>query len=381
MKYFSYEWKKLFQSRTLFIVLGGFVFLSLFLFLIQFFQLSTEQENYMNQMSQEREQISGQLAYLQELQEGLSEEDEEYVVLQEQIGEGRQASIYLNQSQHAFDSGESEPYLSAYTDFIYARGEFNALVGGYDYEPTSNDLTTIYHYESFLSGNESYETRNYSLNTPNFIALFLEFISHPFVLTIVVMLVSFVLIGEIDMGSFHLDIMEVKERKRWIRTSQLVSFLVFIGGIVVAAIVGAVLTQLLGYPFIGPDSASWQAPFLSSYSMDYVLTTAGFIVWISTAILLLFLLFIQLFQLVLIYTKNIILAPLLFFTGSFGLYYITGQFAVLQQWFNPFYLFYLSGFLQETSDLWVVCSFGVTGLLILLLHKLFVRKLEHSPIL
>lgn len=259
--------------------------------------------------------------------------------------------------------------------------DFQQYQGGISEQSPVTDREDYQYYQLLHETGEPFELRETSLNPSYFIALTIEFLINPVVLSLLVIMSSLILISEIENHSYQFNLAEQVSKRKWIYAHQVVAFSLFIIGILLSLGFSRLLIHSFQENFIdGANlSGSFSSPFFQ-LSGEETVSIASFMGVILLSVILLYPFLLQLFECILIYVKKPIFSGILYFVIVLGIAFYSESHYDPNRWWNPFQLFYLKEHLAELKikylSLLVLSTIGFTALIQYVLFK----RLEKKPL-
>lgn len=387
-----FEWIKAKKSNVFILFISACFILTLVFFGVQSSQQSLLYEEHSLLLNREVSNLETDNQLLRESNEELKHDDmienaEEIIRFHEEnIAFNNHLIPFARATAEAFDAGNYENYYVSRMRYLKEEARANEfidyshiVVGELDEGLSESAQHEFDRLSAFLSAGEPMENEHVSLTAPNHIVLLAHLFVNPFVLVILVLLISLVLVEEVSEDSLALQLTEAEKAVYWFLSNRLFSFALFIFGLASSFLFSFALLSIFGRPFFD-SSPSWRAPIVLN---DYVHDQLTILTYFILLILILFVAFLflhQLFTVILLYVKKVMLSVIVFFTISLLGFFFTQAYQILLHWSNPFALFFINEWLvyNQLNELIIglVITFIVSGLL----FTVAARKLKRSPL-
>lgn len=360
-----FDWHRLKKSKLLYVPLVASFSIAVLFFLYQFY--AVEQVHQKN-----IEQIEFEISYrersieLSDLDEDDEYMDEEFLAyLMGRIDSDENQIPYLNQSLKMYLSGNHDEYYEARMGFIEAvsreEGDFvdsSWLFSEEDYEiyledlakntiPLADDDPLLDEYERLLVYQvlgEPVESEDASIAMPNHLILLGQTVLFPLILSFLIIMVSLLMIEDRTEDSIRLRTIETGSNVLYLLSSSLFAIIHFIFFVASMYVWSSLLIVIFGGPLFN-ESPSWQSPVLINEEVIEGMTFIRFFIIINLTLIVSYLVFFTLFQLISKLLRQNILSIITLITVTMVGYYLTESFDQLQHWINPFQLFFFEQFI------------------------------------
>lgn len=386
MKLLRFEWNKWLHSKFLYVFMLCLLVFSMAFFLLQRMQVNRERELLENNMSQQLNNISSEINHYNQ---SLNDEDVRSLLSEEEIEEYEFRVSLLEHSQNAlrgrydaFTDNNNEEFLEYSLEYVQTEWmRTNETLDPPDEEDLIHNQS-YYLYQEFHEREEAYELRTASMSRPFYLTLLFQSISHPFILSVFVLVISFLLFQSFEDGTFKFEIMETYSRKKWLLIKQALSYFIFIGGTVCLFLIGFFLILFTGETFIQDPSAasSLQAPYLLIQDTNQIISIGTYFLVLIGTLIVLYPFLLSIYFSLLTFIKSSIFSGLFFLVVTMAGFLSTQRFEGLQSWINPFQLFRLQEVLQTESVFTLVLSGLVTIGFTICFCLIGAYKIDRKPV-
>ena len=387
-----FEWIKAKKSNVFILFISACFILTLVFFGVQSSQQSLLYEEHSLLLNREVSNLETDNQLLRESNEELKHDDmienaDEIIRFHEEnIAFNNHLIPFARATADAFDEGNYEVYYISRMWYLKESARANEfidyshiVVGEIDEGLPESDQHEFDTLAAFLSASEPMENEQVSLTAPNHIVLLARLFMNPFVLIILVLLISLVLVEEVSEDSLTLQLTETEKPIYWFFSNRLFSTSLFIFGLLTSFMLSFALLNLFGRPLF--DTApSWGAPIVLNDYVHNQLTILTYFILIMVILIVAFLFLHQLFTVILLYVKKVMLSVIVFFTISLLGFFFTQAYQTLLHWSNPFALFFINEWLASNQLNELILGLGITCIMSGLLFTVAARKLKHSPL-
>lgn len=389
-----FEYKKARKSHALLLFISVCILLTFLFFGVQMIQQRTLYEEELILLENEVTNLEDQNQLTREFIEQLEQDGDDFEDRDETIRFNEEYILFnehlIPYAQDVFDSFEAGDYRAFYEARMNYLEEESRVYEFVDYSHIDivgefeEGLSPIAQQEfdritAFLAADEPMEDEEVSLASPNHIVLLAQFFLNPFILLVLVLLISLVFIEETSEGSLALQLTEVKSRGGWFLSNRLFSTGLFCFGLASSFLASRVLLFVFGRSFF-ETSPSWSAPVLLNSQVQEGFTLLSYFLLILLILVVLFLFFHQLFSFILIHIKHTVMGTVVFLSIGVLSFYITQVYQVFQHWLNPFQFFFVDEWIVANRTTEMILSIVVGFMASLFFFGLTQLKLNRSPL-